>query len=86
MKALMMLEHYIGRFYLDEWKNPIENEFEFVCRDAIGVLDTISFDGMFWENSVSLGEGLAQSLTRGHSLLSIRRGCGADGKGIFTRE
>jgi len=61
-ESLDDVEHYIGRFYLDEWKNPIENEFEFVCRDAIGVLDTISFDGMFWENSVSLGEAISTIL------------------------
>lgn len=56
------VEAYIGRFYLDEWRNPKEGEFEFVCRDAIGVLDTISFDGMFWETATTLGNAISTVL------------------------
>ncbi|MEA4811151.1 MAG: hypothetical protein VB108_01120 [Anaerolineaceae bacterium] len=41
-------EHFLGRFYLEDRHNPVENSFEFVLRDAVGVLDTIPFDGMFW--------------------------------------
>ena len=51
-------EHYIGRFYLKEWHNPTEGEFEFICQDAIGVLDTIPFDGMFWATDVTLRQAV----------------------------
>lgn len=53
------IERLVGRFYLKEWKNPKEGEFEFVCQDAIGVLDTLQFDGNFWETNISLGEMLS---------------------------
>jgi len=43
------VETYVGRFYLDTWKNPIEGEIEFDCTDAIGVLDRLQFDGKFYE-------------------------------------
>lgn len=51
-------EHYVGRFYLKEWHNPTEGEFEFICQDAIGVLDTIPFDGMFWATDVTLRQAV----------------------------
>ena len=51
-------EQFMGRFYLKEWRNPAEGEFEFVCQDAIGVLDTIPFDGMFWAADVMLGHAV----------------------------
>lgn len=56
------VELYVGRFYLNEWRNTNEHEFEFVCQDAIGVLGSLSFDGMFWENSVSLETAVATVL------------------------
>lgn len=40
---------YIGRFYLDSWKNPAEGEIEFECVDAIGVLDNVQYLGKFYE-------------------------------------
>ena len=55
-------EVYLGRFYLAEWRNPSEHEFEFVCQDAVGVLDSIVFDGMFWETAVSLEEAVGTVL------------------------
>jgi len=44
-------EVYIGRFYLEEWRNPQENEIEFVCSDAIGVIGQQQFDGKFYETA-----------------------------------
>jgi hypothetical protein len=49
----------LGHFYLKDWKNPKEGEFEFICQDAIGVLDTLQFDGIFWETNTTLGEAVA---------------------------
>ena len=47
-------EHFLGRFYIQDWHNPIEGEFEFACYDIIGYLDTIPYDGSFWENPTPL--------------------------------
>ena len=40
---------YVGRFYLDSWKNPTEGEIEFECVDAITLLDGIQYLGKFYE-------------------------------------
>lgn len=42
-------EHPIGRFYLEEWNNPMEGELELVCTDAIGTLENKRFLGNFYE-------------------------------------
>jgi len=55
-------EVYIGRFYLETWGNPSEYELEFTCRDAIGVLATIPFDGYFWGTNTTLGAAVATVL------------------------
>lgn len=55
-------EVYIGRFYLETWGNPSEYELEFTCRDAIGVLATIPFDGYFWGENTTLGAAVATVL------------------------
>lgn len=52
------VEQLVGRFYLKEWRNPKEGEFEFICQDAIGLLDTIHFDGTFWGTNTTLGEAV----------------------------
>ena len=55
-------EQFIGRFYVQDWYNPIEGEFEFICQDIIGSLDTIPYDGSFWENQTALSVILASIL------------------------
>lgn len=45
---------YIGRFYLDEWDNPSEGILTFSLQDAIGVMQNITFEGIFYENETTL--------------------------------
>jgi hypothetical protein len=40
---------YMGRYYLDDWKNPTDNEAVFKCVDIIGVLDGIPYLGGLWQ-------------------------------------
>lgn len=47
-------ETYIGRFYLDEWNNPSEGILTFSLQDAIGVMESIPFDGIFYEVDTTL--------------------------------
>ena len=42
------VETYIGRFYLDKWDNPSEHILSFKFQDAIGVMENIQFDGIFY--------------------------------------
>lgn len=55
-------EVYVGRFYLEAWDNPSEYELEFRCRDAIGVLATIPFDGYFWGANTTLANAVSTIL------------------------
>ena len=43
------IEHMVGRFYLQEWRNPKQGELELVCVDAIGTLDNKTYLGNFYE-------------------------------------
>jgi len=43
------VETYVGRFYLDKWRNPSQGQIEFTCIDAIGVIGQLQFDGKFYE-------------------------------------
>ena len=43
-------EHFVGRFYLEEWNNTREGELELVCTDAIGVLENKNYLGNFYES------------------------------------
>ena len=43
-------EHFIGRFYLEDWNNTREGELELVCTDAIGVLENENYLGNFYES------------------------------------
>lgn len=43
------IEHMVGRFYLQEWRNPKQGELELVCTDAIGTLDNKTYLGNFYE-------------------------------------
>lgn len=56
------IETYIGRFYLDEWKNPTEGEFELLCVDAIGVLENKNYLGNFYEFPTPVSAILADIL------------------------
>ena len=47
-------EIFLGQFYLSEWKNVSETEFQFRAVDVIGVLDTIDYDGNFYSTAQTL--------------------------------
>lgn len=48
------IEFLLGRFYLDDWKYISQNKFWIKGVDAIGVLDTVPFDGYFWSTNTTL--------------------------------
>ena len=39
---------YIGKFYLDKWYSKSENEAVFEASDAIGLLETVTYNGGVW--------------------------------------
>lgn len=53
------VEHVIGRFYLQEWRNPKQGELELVCTDAIGTLDNKTYLGNFYELPTSVSTIIA---------------------------
>ncbi len=53
---------FLGRFYLDEWKNTSEYEFEFRALDLVGVLGLLDYDGGFWSTATKMPVILAQVL------------------------
>ena len=56
------VEHVIGRFYLQEWRNPKQGELELVCTDAIGTLDNKTYLGNFYELPTSVSTIVADIL------------------------
>jgi len=56
------VEHMVGRFYLQEWRNPKQGELELVCVDAIGTLDNKTYLGNFYELPTSVSAIVADIL------------------------
>jgi len=56
-------DRFVGKFYLDEWKNTSEREFEFSAIDLVGLLEMINYDGGFWATPTEIGAVLEQLLT-----------------------
>ena len=56
------VEHMVGRFYLQEWRNPKQGELELVCMDAIGTLDNKTYLGNFYELPTSVSTIVADIL------------------------
>lgn len=52
-------EHFIGRFYLEEWNSTKEGELELVCTDAVGLLENSTYLGNFYELPTRVDEILA---------------------------
>ena len=52
----------MGKFYLETWENLSETEFEFKAVDLLGLLDSIDYDGGFWENATELADILSDVL------------------------
>jgi len=42
------LQIFMGRYYLETWKNASDTELNFECIDAVGVLDRIPYHGGMW--------------------------------------
>lgn len=53
------VEYEVGRFYLEEWKNPKQGELELTCIDAIGTLENKTYLGNFFELPTSVSTIIA---------------------------
>ena len=47
-------EVFIGRFYINEWNNPSIGVIKFYLQDAIGSMDSIMFDGLYYEQPTNI--------------------------------
>jgi hypothetical protein len=56
------VETFLGKYYLEEWKNVSEHEFEFRAIDIIGVMEATDYDGGFWGTATKLSVILSQVL------------------------
>jgi len=65
------VNHLVGKFYLDTWKNVSATEVEFTAIDVIGILADTDFDGIFWSAETSLYTALSQILDPINILFSI---------------
>lgn len=54
---------FMGKYYLDSWKNISEYQFQFKGIDALGVLDDIQFNGYFWEYLTPFADVIAVVLS-----------------------
>lgn len=54
--------NFLGKFYLEEWENISAYEFHFRAIDIIGVLDTMDYDGGFWDTATTLQSVLSAIL------------------------
>lgn len=52
-------EHFVGRFYLEEWNSTKEGELELICTDAVGLLENSTYLGNFYELPTRADEILA---------------------------
>ncbi len=53
---------FLGRFFLDEWKNSSSNEIEFSCIDYIGILDKTTYKGGIWLDGTKLSQNLIEEI------------------------
>jgi hypothetical protein len=65
------IEHFVGKFYLDDWKVPQEHILEIRAIDVIGVLDTTPFDGHFWSSLTDIGDMLTDVFSGVNFLYSV---------------
>jgi hypothetical protein len=62
---------FLGKFYLEEWENVSDYEFHFRAIDILGVLDTIDYDGGFWDSPTTLQAVLSAILDPIDVLFSV---------------
>ncbi len=48
------VNHFIGKFYLQTWKNVSDTQIEFTAIDILGVMDNTDYDGGFWSSATTL--------------------------------
>jgi hypothetical protein len=48
------VSQYVGRYYLDDWQNLSDTNYQFTATDILGVLDAVPYRGGMW-----LGAGIA---------------------------
>ncbi len=63
------VEKLIGRFYIDKWNNPSKDVLKFSLQDAIGVMDNVTFEGVFYEQLTNLQDII--NLLKQHSPCDI---------------
>ncbi len=44
----------VGTYYLDRWKSPAQYRYEFTAVDLIGLMDSLTYDGQFWETDTPI--------------------------------
>lgn len=78
---------YMGRFYLDTWESLSKSEAQFKAFDAIGLLDTIPFDGMFGIHTIATSGGITGAIDDLFTFIDISYELDASfGGNIYTRE
>lgn len=50
---------FMGLYYLATWKNTTDRQAEFTATDIIGVMAETDFDGIFWDEPVTLTKAMA---------------------------
>jgi hypothetical protein len=65
------VSEFMGKFYLDTWKNTSEYEFEFRAIDVIGTMAATDYDGGFWATATTLETVLNQVLLPKNILYTI---------------
>jgi len=68
----------LGNFYLSEWKNVSDYEFEFKAMDVIGVLDATDYDGNFWSTGTAISTIMSDMLDPLNILYTLDATLGAD--------
>ncbi|MBX3046972.1 MAG: hypothetical protein KF698_08260 [Anaerolineales bacterium] len=54
--------YLLGKFFVDSWENPGERQVKFYAIDYIGLIEKITFDGIFWESEITVQSALQQTL------------------------
>jgi hypothetical protein len=65
------INSFIGKYYLEKWKNISEHEFEFKAVDIIGVMAATEYDGGFWSVPTTLETILVSVLNPINVLYSV---------------
>ena len=67
-------EHFVGRFYLEEWNTTKEGELELDCTDAVGLMENTTYLGNFYETPTRADIILADIFNNVDLLYSVETG------------